>query len=73
MSIQTSPEGKAFMTLREASKHAGCSTTTLRRAVRAKELAQHRFGKNETKAKIYIKVTDLTAYLDGCRIASVVG
>ena len=61
------------MTLREAAKYAGCSIMTLRRAIKTKELAQHRFGKNEKKAKIYIKVTDLTAYLDGCRIGSVVG
>ena len=44
---------------------------TLRRAIRAKELAHHRLGKNEKKAKIYIKIADLETYLNRNRIGAV--
>jgi excisionase family DNA binding protein len=68
MTQENSTPTSAFLTLREAAAYAHCSTTTLRRAVRSGELAHHRHGHNEKKSKIFIRVTDMEKYLNGCRL-----
>lgn len=70
MTHQSNTINKAFLTLREAAEYANCSTVTLRRAVRGKALAHHRFGKSETRGKIFIKATDLEAFIEGCRLGA---
>jgi excisionase family DNA binding protein len=70
MTHQSTPTQKAFLTLREAAEYANCSTVTLRRAIRARQLAHHRFGFSETRGKIFVKVSDLQGFIDGHRIAA---
>ena len=63
---------KPFLTLKEAGAYAGCSSKTIRRAVRAKRLLHHRFGQSQTPGddhrKIFIRSTDLERWIEGCRL-----
>ena len=70
MTIQDKAIGKQFLDLIEASLYTGASTTTLRRAVRSKALAHHRFGTSETRGKILIRVTDLEKFIGKNRHAA---